>query len=946
MARVTIDRLIVNSPYSEPSRYWSYDRESKLFDEVEGRRPAGYLIASPGADSFDDPGEFKEIPLVNKIRSHVKIWRELNYPGVTGITRRLLEHWTDEQEYEARRFFFCQLEAVESIIWATEVLPAENLGIEIPGDGGEFPRLCAKMATGTGKTVVMSMVIAWQILNSIAYPNDGRFAKNVLIVAPGLTVKNRLAVLKPGNDRNYYEKFRVLPSSLMEKLRLGKVIVHNWHALTWESEDRIKRRRSVDKRGAKSDLAYAKEVLRDLPPEQKILVINDEAHHAWRKTPGTKIARESLSDANVATKWVEVLDRIHKIFGILACFDFSATPFVQSGTKNKLKDRLFGWIVSDFGLNDSIEAGLVKTPRVVIHDDARPDAKTYRSRLFHIYNDDEVKGDLQRRVQPEVPLPDLVVNGYHLLGFDWQNVAAKWEQLNFPTPPVLITVTNRTETAARISHAFSHGFIDVERLCDTERILHIDSKALEAAEASANPLAEIDSEKINRKPLKKTVSEMTKKEQAELLRKQVDTIGQVGQPGEKIQNVISVGMLSEGWDAQTVTHIMGLRAFTSQLLCEQVVGRGLRRTSYDVDPQTGYFAPEYVNIVGIPFTFLPHEESQADPEPPKPKTRIQPVDEKSIYRMTWPNLVRIERISAGRLSLDWSQVDQLELSALDTSKVAELAPVVNGNADFANIKSIDLVKLAQRFRTQRIVFRTAVGIFDQMGASWPGDKDSLLAQLIRIIEQLICSDRVKVKPVSFDDDDIKRRLVITLNMTKIIGHIWQAIRFGNHEKLEPIFDREKPIGSTDDMAPWFTTKPCNMTNRNHINFCVHEGTWEATTAYELEHNAKVQAWAKNDHLGFEINYAFNGVARKYRPDYLVKLKGGTTLILEVKGRENPEVAVKRKYLQEWISAINSNGGFGFWAEDIVSDPNDVEEIIQRHSSAPAAKSVDFHHDQS
>jgi len=117
-----------------------------------------------------------------------------------------------------------------------------------------------------------------------------------------------------------------------------------------------------------------------------------------------------LADANVATKWIEVLDRVHKIFGILVCFDFSATPFVQSNARNKLEDSLFGWIVSDFGLNDSIEAGLVKTPRVVIHDDAMHDTRTYKSRLFHIYNDDEVKNDLQRKVQPEVPLPDLVVS--------------------------------------------------------------------------------------------------------------------------------------------------------------------------------------------------------------------------------------------------------------------------------------------------------------------------------------------------------------------------------------------------------------------------------------------------------------------------------------------------------------------------------------------------------
>ena len=930
MARETIDRLIINSPYKEPDRYWNYDRESRLFDEVKGRRPAGYLVASKHAKSFDDPGELKEIPFVNKIRSYVKKWRDENYPGVTGITRRLLEHWTDEQEYEARRFFFCQLEAIETIIWVTEILPTNNLDIVIPGDGGEFTRLCAKMATGTGKTVVMSMLIAWQILNSIVYPKDDRFARNILIIAPGLTVKNRLAVLKPQNSGNYYEEFRVLPSSLKDKLRQGKVIVQNWHALTWESGDKYAKRRSVDKRGPKSDLAYAKEVLGDLLPTQNILVINDEAHHAWRISPGTKFARETLSSAAVATKWIEVLDRVHKIVGILVCYDFTATPFVQSGSQNKFQESLFGWIVSDFGLNDAIEAGLVKTPRVVIHDDARPDAKTLKSRLYHIYNDEEVKDDIQRRVPPETPLPDLVINGYYLLGYDWKLVATQWEELNFQTPPVMITVTNRTETAARIHYAFSQGSIDVEELCDTDRILHIDSKVLDQAEATANPIAEIDDQILRKKGSHKTIPKFNRKEQAEFLRHQVDTVGQVGQPGEKIQNVISVGMLSEGWDARTVTHIMGLRAFTSQLLCEQVVGRGLRRTSYDVDPEKGLFTPEYVNVIGIPFTFLPHEEYENGPEPPTPKTKIEPVAEKTSYQISWPNLIRIEHVSVGRLSLNWDQVDQLELNAFDTSKLAELAPVVDGKPDVVNISSIDLEHLARKFRTQRIIFVAALRIYEQMSSSWTGNKDLLLAQLVQIVEQFIRSDKVGIKPVSFNDDDIKRRLVLTLNITKVVSHIWQAIRFGNYEKLEPVFDHEKPICSTEDMSPWHTGRPCKGTFRSHINYCVCDGAWEATTAQELDNNENVEAWVKNDHLGFEVRYVYRGIVKKYRPDFIIRLKSGNCLVLEIKGRDKTEVKIKRRFLQEWVEAVNTHGGFGVWSEDIAFNPSDVVEILNRH----------------
>ena len=239
MPQSTIDRLIVNSPYEEPARHWRYDRSTRLFDLVPGRRPAGYVVASKDSRSFDDPGVFVEIPLVNRIRPRVKAWREAGHPGVSGVTRRLLRHWMDPEEFAARRFFFCQVEAVETLIWLLEAPAAERVGLHIPSDGGGFQRLCAKMATGSGKTVVMAMLIAWQVLNKVAHPQDRRFSRNVLVIAPGLTVKSRLAVLKPAHPENYYEAFRILPPALLDKLRQGRVAVRNWHALNWETKERI-----------------------------------------------------------------------------------------------------------------------------------------------------------------------------------------------------------------------------------------------------------------------------------------------------------------------------------------------------------------------------------------------------------------------------------------------------------------------------------------------------------------------------------------------------------------------------------------------------------------------------------------------------------------------------------------------------------------------------------
>ena len=272
MGRTAIDQLIVNKPYDEPEVHWSYNRERQTFFREKGRRPAGYLIASGASRTYDDPGVFVEIPLVNRIRPRVKAWRNAGYPGVTAITKRLLEHWSDPEEFENRRFFFCQLEAVETLIWLAEAADSERVGIDIPGDGGEFQRLCAKMATGTGKTVVMALVIAWHVLNKVAFPQDTRFAKNVLVIAPGLTIRNRLAVLEPSNQGNYYEAFHVVPSPLLDRLRQGKVVVRNWHALNWDTEELIAKKRSVDKRGVKSDEAYVRDVLGDMACQEPLVV--------------------------------------------------------------------------------------------------------------------------------------------------------------------------------------------------------------------------------------------------------------------------------------------------------------------------------------------------------------------------------------------------------------------------------------------------------------------------------------------------------------------------------------------------------------------------------------------------------------------------------------------------------------------------------------------------
>lgn len=921
-----IQHLIINSPYREPSKHLKYNREERKFELIDGRRPAGYTIASEHSEKFDDPGFFVELPEVNKIRQRVDSWRDAGYPGVTKVTKELLDYWNREDR--DKKLFFCQLEAIETLIWFVEAPDSEKQGIKLEGDGGDIQRLCSKMATGTGKTVVMGMLIAWQIINKITYRQDTRFAKDILVIAPGLTVRNRLQVLNPSapEESNYYIEFDLIPSGMFDKLRGGRVKIINWHLLEWETEDQVKRKKSVDKRGVKSDEAYAREVLGELKDAKNIAVINDEAHHAWRINPealGKYIRQRDLKDsAQESTVWVGGLDKINKVRHIMRCFDFTATPFFPSGKKAS-EESLFGWIVSDFGLNEAIESGLVKTPRVVVRDDGTPNSKTMRSKFYHIYSDPEVKSDINRSVEKEVALPDLVTKAYYFLGMDWLETFRLWRG-KAETPPVMISVCNRTETAARVKYSLDNGKIRIDELKNPEATLQIDTKVLNEAESGLNG---------NNGTSKKTV--------AEELREKVDTVGQKGQPGEIIQTVISVGMLSEGWDAKTVTHIMGLRAFTSQLLCEQVVGRGLRRTSYDVNPETGLFEPEYVNVFGVPFTFLPHEgegvgpEDGVPPPPPTPKTRVHVDDEKKEFEISWPNVLRINHTYAPRLKIDINKVQELQLNPEDTPLKAELAQIIEGKPDVTkklkiiDLSNKDIEKLLTSLRKQRLIFEAARDVFDQMKPSWPGTKEYLIAQLIRIVEEFIDSDKLVIQSESYRED-LKKRLLILLNLNKIVQHLFGAIRAENTEKLVPIFDKEVPIKSTSKMVTWYTIKPCELTSRSHISHVVYDSSWEASESYELENNNAIDSWAKNDHLGFVISYLYKGVIHSYYPDFLIRLKNGKMLVLEVKGVDDEKNRTKRAALKEWIDAVNSDGRFGRWESDVSFRPSDIKDIIKRH----------------
>jgi type III restriction enzyme len=545
-------------------------------------------------------------------------------------------------------FYYCQIEAIETLIWWVEGSPEFRQGIFLPGDGGPWERLCSKMATGTGKTLVMGMIVVWQVANALTYPKRKDFSRAIFAVAPGLTVKERLRVLYPGEADNVYDQFALCPSEAMrQQVNRAEILVENWHALM-PLEPTV---RSVVKKGRESDEAFTRRVLGKLAGSRNLVVINDEAHHAYRVPADVKIGRKQAAEQGIdldeATRWIEGLDRLHKTRGLLRAFDLSATPFAPTGKANT-EAGLFSWIVSDFGLNDAIEAGLVKTPRVVVRDDALPDARTLRSKLYHIYRDAEVADDLNRRgAEPHEPLPKLVQDAYTLLGADWRAALQDWQAAGHVSPPVLLTVCNRTETAARIEHYFKKGNAHWPELHDPARTLRVDSRVLEKAEQGESAASDKDYEAELRAIVDAADIPAERRERLaplskeELLREIVDTVGKTGRAGQDVKNVISVAMLSEGWDAKNVTHIMGLRAFTSQLLCEQVIGRGLRRVSHDKD-ENGLFKPEFVNVFGVPLSIYQEVGGGDTPPPPRPSTQVEALPERNALEIRWPNVLRVD----------------------------------------------------------------------------------------------------------------------------------------------------------------------------------------------------------------------------------------------------------------------------------------------------------------
>jgi type III restriction enzyme len=899
--------FVINSPYFEPKYHFEYDENAESYHKQDGRRKAGYYATVGKQEAGKGTTQFLELALANMIRPRVKEWKEKGYPNVTSITKKLLEHWNrfDREEFEqgGRRYFWCQIEAIETIIWLTEAPDSAKVGINIKDHSdSDWVRACTKLATGTGKTVVMAMIIAWQSLNKIANPKDTRFSKNILVMAPGITVRQRLDVLIPSNESNYYDVFDIVPPSLKEYLYQSKVVVLNWHALAPKKKESLPKVMR-DMMGEESDSAFAKRVLSEFPGDTPIVVINDEAHHCHRHTAEIGKSKEEKDlekkENEEATIWVQGLDKIHKARGIITTYDLSATPFVPKGRTSNTGFELFNWIISDFGLHDAIESGLVKTPTVAVRDSSygSDQMQNDRSKLFHIYYEEGIKENLNQKCEPNVDLPDLVRSAFKILSTDWLATKNDWQK---GVPPSMIVICNNTFTSQRIEYSILNSHLGVSEISEKEGVLRIDSTAEDIED--------------------------------EVLREKFNTVGKKGKPGENIQCVIGVNMLSEGWDANNVKQILGLRAFTSQLLCEQVVGRGLRRMSYDdVDENTGLLKPEYVTVFGIPFSFLPIEGKDQDkPENEKPKTFIQVLPQKKQYQILFPNILRIQKETEYFVDINWSKVDQLRLSPTDIPVWVDIAPTID-RPDISLSQKMDSIQqyLGMDIRLKQSLFAITTSIKNSLDTTWNNiDDGNKFQQIFKIVSEFI--EKKLIVDADKNNYDNYKNIIISQSITKISSIIREAINLSQNTKSYPIPDPVNKFKTTAVMTPWYTTKDTYSSPemKCHISHLVSDSKWENIGKILDNEIDDVVAWVKNDHLAFTIPYVHKGLMRSYFPDFIVKYSGNRYLLLEIKGKEREQDQTKWESAKMWCEALNSDkDSWGEWQFRVIKNKPTISDLI-------------------
>lgn len=986
MSQVVIENPIINSPFDEPTRHFRFTDEGITDEIVEGRRISSYFvpIARPKKKkgtanqlAFDTEwtqDRIEENKLVNDIRRRVGQWRSGGYVGVTPTTARLIAYWTDPQR--EKKLFFCQNEALETAIYITEVAKKygdawiENKvreGNDTSNPG--LPRTAFKMATGSGKTVVMAMLIAWQTLNKRANPQDIRFTDTFLIVTPGITIRDRLRVLLPNDPQNYYRQRDIVPTELKDQLSQAKILITNYHA--FQLREKIaagKVTKSILANGqpglfTETPDQMVRRVCRELGNKKNIIVINDEAHHCYRRKPDgideplTGDDRlEAKSREEEARVWISGIEAVKSKIGVKAIYDLSATPFFLRGSGYP-EGTLFPWVVSDFSLIDAIEAGIVKVPRVPVADNSMTgEQPTYRDLWLRIREHLPRKGRKKEEVGGEPQLPVELQGALHSLYGNYEKYYHMWEQNTEArargiTPPVFIVVCNNTNVSKLVFDFIAGwekqiggktivqaGQLPIFRNDDGSGVwlqrpntILVDSQQLESGEAMSADFKKIASREIDefkaeyrlRFPGRDTES-LTDED---LLREVMNTVGKAGKLGEHVKCVVSVSMLTEGWDAQTVTHILGVRAFGTQLLCEQVVGRALRRMSYAANDK-GRFEPEYAEVYGVPFSFIPCSGATTDPKPGPMPTRVRALENRSACEITFPRLQGYRYDIIGeRLVANFNEDSQLSLSTADIPTKVQLDPI-------AGQTSIHTLDDLQRRRPNEVAFLLAKLMLERYFRDDDGnDKPWLFPQLVNIAKRWLN------ECVTLKDGTFLQLLLLIEFAHDAADRIYKAIVASTDgtAALKPILSPYDTVGSTS-YVDFDTTRSVFATRADkcQISHVVADtDSWEQKMAEALEDMPEVIRYVKNHNLGFNIPYAFGGEEKSYIPDFIACINDGKgddnllNIIIEVTGEKKKDKAAKVSTARTlWVPAVNNHGGHGRWAFIEITDPWNEQNAIR------------------
>lgn len=870
-------------------------------------------------------------------------------------------------------------------------VPRDEPGLEAKAAGVRaFIRYACKMATGSGKTTVMGMLAAWSILNRVASPRDDRFSDTVLIVCPNVTIRERLQELDPAlGDVSLYRTRQLVPPHRMEELRRGEVMIANWHRLAKKETNTVngdsakvvktgeavevvknagKANESVETKYFESDPAWFKRIRRELGSGKgrspHWLIFNDEAHHAYRR--GDAASEESLDEdkdlasknAREATIWVEALDRINKLAGgsrrrgINLCVDLSATPFYIQGSGNEV-GKPFPWIVSDFSLLDAIESGLVKIPQLPARDVSGAEEAAY----FNIWRWVQAKAKedgLGTNITPEIVM-NYASAPINLLAQEWYQRFSEWEQQSkqqqkHPVPPVFIVVCRDTAVAKEVHGWLANGNDSYgvapswfRNAPGHEVTVRIDSKVMEDIEDGGSK----DETKRLRFILD-TVGKATwpggriPEDWSELVRKHNDKVASEDNdgslkwideripPGRDVRCIVSVAMLAEGWDANTVTHIVGLRPFGSQLLCEQVVGRALRRKSYALNEETQMFAEETAKVFGVPFELIPFKVKPVGPQPPQPDpNHIFSVPEKADYEITFPVVSGYHQTGHFDVHVDWSKVSKVTIDPMKIPQTVELTPLTSPDGSLAVFGPgerpvLSLKDWRARFRDQQVAFRLA----REVCARWQADNGAEAVPVQQLFPKVaFASKRFLDEKLDLKGDSLPRDLLLVGEyMQAAISSLLEAIKKGSktgEREVAVIPTGAAGRGSTLNVD-FHSTKPIYPVNRCHLNAMVADTEkWEQSAAFLLDSHPGVRRWVKNDRLGFTIPHRHRGVVSRYVPDFIVVTDKDLNVIVEIKGRVNDDADAKAKAAERWVEAINHTGGYGTWHYLLVDDPGKV-----------------------